>query len=218
MKTIIDTINSYMPKSADRLKSEQIYYTPQVRSDQIAYAVKEYIVGSERKILNQINQIGLKLNYLDFYDIQFADSKNIRNFRNYNEKSTGLNTLVTNRIIKPTLLFINGHFIPWEYIQVAINNSNYYFIITIPDNQVLAEIAIAPIYVQTIALPECFKYAKTDSQLWIDMNKNDYFGQSIQLFGFDVNGVYTPYADAKYVFYNAMPVMVDPSEIGRAHV
>lgn len=211
MKTIIDTINSYMPKSADRLKSEQIYYTPQVRSDQVAYAVKEYIVGSERKILNQINQIGLKLNYLDFYDIQFADSKNIRNFRNYNETSTGLNTLVTNRIIKPTLLFINGHFIPWEYIQVVINNSNYYFIITIPDNQVLAEIAIAPIYVQTIALPECFKYAKTDSQLWIDMNKNDYFGRSIQLFGFDVNGVYTPYADAKYVFYNAMPVMVDPS-------
>ena len=58
MKTIIDTINSYMPKSADRLKSEQVYYIPQVRSDQVAYAVKEYIVGSERKILNQINQIG----------------------------------------------------------------------------------------------------------------------------------------------------------------
>ena len=89
MKTIIDTINSYMPKSADRLKSEQVYYIPQVRSDQVAYAVKEYIVGSERKILNQINQIGLKLNYLDFYDIQFADSKNIRNYSDLHNYDVG---------------------------------------------------------------------------------------------------------------------------------
>ena len=128
MNDIIRIINKHKPKSQQPIVDNQITYIPTVEDDQIECMVPRYMVDSRRVVVAQHRQACFKLQYIKFLPVPP---------RVANEHKSGvwpLWYLVDRKIMYPIMLFINGYFIPWEYIDVVMCHDNYYFCVTVHDD------------------------------------------------------------------------------------
>lgn len=129
MKGIIDTINYYQTRSADKLQSEQLVNIPVIEENQIEYVINGYYLNNRRHLVNPYKTICIKLSYLKSKNIEF----NI--LSQYIDKVTPLIDLVENNIIEPIALFIDGRCVPWttfkgdSVIDVVITPLSYYLLI-----------------------------------------------------------------------------------------
>lgn len=190
MKQIIETINRYKAKSADHLNNQQIAYIPTVNSDQIECLINSYLIDGKRTIIDQANQVCFKLRYLNFKPME--PRKAIK----YKNGSWSIADLVNDDVILPFILFINGVFIPWETITLAIGQENYYVISDLTslkgDKDIYNNFAstIRNVrFAQIVQLPACANYKPNG-----DIDKS--------IFSFDLRGRFEPLKvnTPKYVF------------------
>lgn len=187
MKQIINNINLHKLKSADSLKNQQITYIPTVHDEQIECTVQSFLIDGTITRINQLNQICFKLYYLLFRSMAPRKANRFKN---------GIWTmkyLVDNKVIYPFMLFINGIFIPWETIKLAIGQENFYILVDIdmPENNgdylSFKDKVRDCKYAQIIALPEHVRYDRHAP--------NDKYN----LFTFNTNGEFDSY-NISYAF------------------
>ena len=123
MNQLINIVNRFIAKSADPIRDQQIAYIPRLINDQIDYIINYYILDGKRVPMNPSKQIFIKLKYLKFV------SMNHRKYIKYNSGVFDMQDLVDKHIILPFIVFINGYFVPWEFINIVIDNDNYHLII-----------------------------------------------------------------------------------------
>ena len=148
MNSMIRTINRYKAKSADPIRDQQIAYIPRLQDDQIDYTVSHYIIEGKRFPVNITNQLFIKLRYLKFRSI------NVQKFLKYRSGKFSMQKLVDDKIIMPFMIFINGRFIPWEYISIIIDGDNYHIVIDGSSDNQIALMCRNYDFIQIIALPE----------------------------------------------------------------
>lgn len=148
MNSIIQTVNRYKAKSADPIRDQQVAYIPRIQDDQVDYTVSHYVIGGKRIPVNITNQLFIKLKYLKFRSI------GIQKFLKYRSGEFAMQQLVDDKIIMPFMLFINGRFVPWEYITIAIDGDNYHIAIDGSSNVQLALMCRGCDYIQIVSLPE----------------------------------------------------------------
>lgn len=148
MKQIIENINLHKTKSAGPLKSQQITYIPTVEDDQIECTVPSYLIDGKRTLLNQGYELCFKLNYLKF------KSMLPRKAINYKTGIWSIHHLVSENVIQPIMLFINGKFIPWDCIDIAIGQENYFIVIdSRRDMHYVVDLVRDPKYATIVTLP-----------------------------------------------------------------
>lgn len=123
MKQVIENINLHKLKSADSLKDQQIAYIPKLNKDQIECTVQSYLIDGKRAIIDQARQVCFKLKYLNFKSMPPRKSVTYKN------GIWSMNELIDDNVIFPFMLFINGLFIPWDRIDVAIGQENYFLLV-----------------------------------------------------------------------------------------
>lgn len=148
MNPIIQTVNRYKAKSADPIRDQQVAYIPRLQDDQIDYTVSHYNIGGKRIPVNITNQLFIKLRYLKFRSIS------IQKFLKYRSGEFNMQKLVDDKIIIPFMLFINGRFVPWEYMTIAIDGDNYYISVDGSSNGQLAVMCKGCDFIQIVTLPE----------------------------------------------------------------
>ena len=183
MKQIIENINSYKLKSADPLKNQQIAYIPTVNDDQIECMVFSYLIDGKRTLINQSTQACFKLHYLKFKPML------PRKYIKYKNGIWDIMHLVENNVIFPFMLFINGVFIPWELISIAIGQENYFILVDTSTNDIFKEHIRDVKYAQIVTLPGHVNY------------ENDGFMDYDVLFGFNEYGEFD--TNCKYLFRNS---------------
>ena len=187
MKQIIENINLHKTKSAGPLKSQQITYIPTVEDDQIECTVPSYLIDGKRTILNQGYQLCFKLNYLKFKSM--LPRKAIR----YKNGIWNIQHLVYENVIQPLMLFINGRFIPWECIDLAIGQENYFLVVDAGREMLpyIIDSVRDPKYATIVALPSHVAYER----FYPDMDEN-------VLFAFNDMGEFDS-GNMHYVFRNS---------------
>lgn len=148
MNSTIQTVNRYKAKSADPIRDQQVAYIPRLQDDQVDYITSYYIIGGKRIPVNITNQIFIKLKYLKFRSIS------IRRFLKYRSGEFSMQELVDDKIIIPFMLFINGWFVPWEYMTIAIDGDNYHIAVDGSNNGQVALMCRNCDFVQIVTLPE----------------------------------------------------------------
>ena len=148
MNSIIQTINRYKAKSADPIRDQQVAYIPRIQDDQVDYIVSHYTIGGKRIPVNITNQLFIKLKYLKFRSIS------VRRFLKYRSGEFSMQKLVDDKIIMPFMLFINGRFIPWEYMTIVIDEGNYHITVDGSLNGQVALICRNCDFIQIVTLPE----------------------------------------------------------------
>ena len=162
MNDIIKNINYYMTRSADRLKDEQSSYIPTIEQDQIECTVNSYIMDGKRYLINQYENLCIRLRYLKF------KSNTYRKNEAYNNKNTSMRELVANNIIQPFALFVNGRFIPWDIISISICPNASYLLIDISglDGKPIEFKDLINIkYAQILTLPDYISYHMSNPML-----------------------------------------------------
>ena len=148
MKHLIETVNRYKAKSADPIRDQQVAYIPRIQTDQIDFITSFYILEGKRIPVNITNQLFVKLKYLDYRSIS------IRKFLQYRSGVYNMHDLVNNKIIIPFMVFINGWFVPWEYLQIAIDSDIHHLIINGATNDHIARMCKNCDFIQIVTLPE----------------------------------------------------------------
>ena len=177
MKHIIDSINSYKARSAGPLKNQQKAYIPTVVDDQIECTVQSYLIDGHRTIMNQTKQICFKLKYLNFKPM--PPRKSIK----FKFGIWPMLYLVEEDVIFPFALFINGRFIPWQAIQLAIGQENYYLVVNFDELSELKEYTLKVEYAQIMHIPETLEYVYTDPDDYLNFRD-----ESIVALGFAADG------------------------------
>lgn len=176
MKQIIDNINVHKHKSAGPLLSQQVAYIPSIDPDQIECSVQSYLIDGKRTIVNQSNQLCLKLRYLKFKVME--PRKDIK----YKNGIWTISHLVSNNVLHPFMVFINGVFIPWEYVKVATGQENYYIIIDVKNDEPFKLVTKDPKYAQIINLPNNVRYERfameMDDTILFSFNRNGEFSST----------------------------------------
>ena len=170
---IIKNINAYKAKSADKLKDQQIAYIPTLETDQIECTVSSYILDGQRRIFDQSKYLCIKLKYLKFMHI--APRVHLQHIN----KSWSMEYLVSNSIIHPFALFINGYCIPWSMISVVIGYDMYYLMIDLSISSTIAASITPTTIAQIVRLPD-----NTYEESTIDDIDNT-------IFTFDSNGKFS---------------------------
>ena len=145
---IIKNINAYKAKSADKLKDQQIAYIPTLETDQIECTVSSYILDGQRRIFDQSKYLCIKLKYLKFMHI--APRVHLQHIN----KSWSMEYLVSNSIIHPFAVFINGYCIPWSMISVVIGYDMYYLMIDLSVSSAIAASITPTNIAQIVRLPD----------------------------------------------------------------
>lgn len=185
MNNIIDTITKYKTKSADPIRDQQIAYIPRLEPDQIEYTTRYYILEGQRIVSDISNQLFIKLRYLKFRPLDK------QKMFEYKSGVFDIDDLVNDGIITPFILFINGYFIPWELISVAIDNNNYHIIINAGSNEHYIDLCQNCNFAQIVTLPDYITCIK------------DYTGDlSSTIFTFNSLGVYST-SDIKYALISS---------------
>ena len=175
MTSIIRSINRYKAKSTKPLVDQQIAYVPMVVDDQIECTVQSYLIDGNRHIINQATQLCFKLRYLNFKYMP------PRKFIKYKSGIWKLKYLVDNEVIYPFAIFINGAFIPWEAIDLAIGQDNYYLLIDFSNIQAQKHLIHDIKYAQIMHLPGSMRYVSNPVEAYDDDT----------VFTFDENGLYS---------------------------
>lgn len=148
MNRVIDTINLYKTKSADPIRDQQTAYIPRIQNNQIDYTTSFYILDGKRIPVNITNQLFVKLKFLDFRSIS------IRRMSRYRSGVFKMVDLINDKVIIPFMLFINGAFIPWEYINIVIDSDIYHLIIDGSTNNHISNMCKNCDFMQIVSLPE----------------------------------------------------------------
>lgn len=182
MNHIIETITNYKTKSADPIRDQQVAYIPRLVDDMIDYVIPYYILEGRRVIANVTNQMFVKLRYLKF--VSMPPSRMLQ----YRHSINSMIDLVNNNIIIPFIVFINGYFIPWEYINIVMDADNYYIVFNGNQDKYYADLYKACDFIQILMLPEYAEYV------------SEYTGNSYDaMFTFDEFGQFNP-DTIKYAF------------------
>lgn len=148
MKALIDNINIHKHKDSTHLVNNQIAYIPRVEEDQIEYMCFSYLENGERRLIDQGYQCCFRLRYLRFQSM--PPRKAIK----YKHGVWSMYHLVNNDVIHPFMLFINGRFIPWSNIRLAIGQDNYFLIVHVYNNEFLVPTIRFVRYAQIVSLPD----------------------------------------------------------------
>ena len=166
MKSLINNINYYKTRSANRLRDEQSAYIPTLEEDQIECTVNSYIMAGKRYLMNQYETICIRLKYLKL------KSNTYRMREKYNNKNTSMRELVANNIIQPFALFVNGRFIPWDIISISICPNASYLLIDISGldgKPIEFKDLISIKYAQILTLPDYVRYSNNGESLDYDV-------------------------------------------------
>lgn len=155
MNEVIDTINKYKTRSVIPLHDEQLAYIPAV-TNQAECAVYSYVSGDRRCMTNQTWQACFRLRYLNF------TTMTPRKRKKYMHGAWPMLELIEDEVLYPFLFFLNGVFIPWELITVAIGYENYLIIDATKDenfrpqvrNLVYAQMLHLPYHIDYVSHPE----------------------------------------------------------------
>lgn len=158
MKNIIENINYYKSRSANRLQSEQLSYIPYLEKDQIECTVNTYFMSGKRYIINQYNHLCIRLKYLKYRPGTY------RKRNKYNNLNTPMITLVDEDIIQPFALFVDGRFIPWDIISISICQNSIYLLIDISRLDGKFKNIIGLKNAQILTLPEYVKYSTNEEK------------------------------------------------------
>lgn len=176
MNRIIEAINTHKHKSTIPIIDNQIAYTPLVEDAQVEYMCFNYLIGSDRKLVNQ----GLEACFrMHFIKEKFMPP---RKAVEYSVGEWEYTHLVDNLVLQPFMLFINGRFIPWDLIRVARTREINYVIVDTSKNGNFTPLIRNIKYVQTISLPVHMRYVSKE-------NIKDTDDIS---FTFDEYGIYNP--------------------------
>ena len=152
MNHIIEAITNYKTKSADPIRDQQVAYIPRLANEMIDYVIPYYILEGNRVIANVTNQMFVKLRYLKF--VSMAPHKLLP----YRHSVNTMIDLVNKNIIAPFIVFINGYFVPWEYINIVMDAGNYYLVFNGNQDKYYADLYKACDYIQILMLPEYAEY------------------------------------------------------------
>ena len=148
MNDIIRIINKHKPKSRQPIVDNQITYIPTVEDDQIECMVPRYLVDGRRVVVFQAKQACFKLRYIKFLPVP------PRVANEYKNGEWALWHLVDIKFMYPIMLFINGCFIPWYYINVVMCQDKYYLSVYIyDDNQFYLDLVRDVKWAKIITLP-----------------------------------------------------------------
>jgi len=174
MKHVIENINDYKSRSADKLYDEQVAYIPRLEPDQIECTVRSYHIDGNRKMIPAATQLCIRLKYIKYRPIPY------RRKAEYMNAQHSMLGLVNNDIIQPFALFINGKCIPWGCMRISLCPEAAYITLM---KEMVGEVLRNEIenikYAQILTLPEYVGYAKT-------RNKPDG-----TIFSFDDEGKYS---------------------------
>lgn len=189
MSNITEAITKHKLNSADVLKDQQIAYIPTVDSDQVDYSCSSYLVDGNRNIINISCQACLKLKYLKLQPMP------ARKYIKYQSGIWTMPDLVSDKVVCPFLLFINGIFIPWETISIAMDQEQYYIVIDLSANDYeFYDAFIDTIrdikYAQTILLPN---YTMYTTGVGVSSNLDVFFS-------FDYDGRIAPNRNGRFKF------------------
>ena len=183
MNNIIQDINLYKARSADKLKSQQTAYIPVVNNDQIECTVQSYIMGNRRYPVNPFDQVCFKLRYIELFP-----SVKIKDLHQYQHSKDIVTKLIINKIIRPFMLFINGYMIPWGIIDISLCEEEIYLTVNSSKNYNFFSLTRSVIYANIVSLP---LYTLFSSRIPAG---------SQPMFTFDSNGLYTS-DESKIVYY-----------------
>ena len=124
MMSTKDAVAKYRPSRVNDITDQQIAYIPRWEEDQIECSMPYYVFEGRKVALNPKEFIIFKLKYL-----RFNENMNSIKRRNYRSCKLSIIDLINKKVLKPFILFINGLFIPWHSIDIAIDNDNFYLII-----------------------------------------------------------------------------------------
>lgn len=173
MKNVIENINYYKARSADKLQSQQVAYIPYLEPDQIECTMSTYHMDGKRILVNQTTHLCFRLRYLKFKPIPYRIKAKYLNI------NTSMVKLVGDGIIHPFALFINGIFIPWDIMSISICPEAAYLILDLTglDGKFL-NLASGIKYAQILTFPDYVSYITGPSP-------SDY---GIALFSFNEDG------------------------------
>lgn len=186
---IIQNINKYKTKSSKHLINQQTAYIPMLEDDQIECTVQSYLVDGKRTIINQSTQICFRLKYIKFRPM--SPRKNLK----YKNGIWSFKHLVQEKVIYPLMIFINGYFIPWKFIDIALGQENYYLLISTEKDTYPYNLVRDIEYAQIVTLPQYITYHEYDTPTTVDSDTVFYFN-SVGEFSFD-NAIYTFMREAK---------------------
>lgn len=169
---VIKNINYYKAKSCDKLRDEQISLMPTIDENQIECTVQSYIMDNKRILINQTEQLCLRLKYITYNPI------GVKKRYEYTNVNVPLTDLVDNKIIRPFALFINGLCIPYENISVSICPEAVYLILNLKEPSGFENLVEDIKYAQILQLPNYISYSR-------DLQDNENI-----LFSFNQEGVY----------------------------
>ena len=112
-------ITKYHAERTEAKLGQQLFAIPR-RSDMIEGQAFTYYVGDRRRVaVDFTKEICLHLRYLRI------KSLTPRQYLRFQESTTPMVDLVQYGIIYPFLIFIDGYFVPWEYITVIASQEKY---------------------------------------------------------------------------------------------
>lgn len=189
---VVKSMTSLKTRNSYHLKNQQIAYIPTVEDDQIDYMCQDYLIDGQRHIVKQAfrkdpSDENSRLAFEVCFKLRYLKHKFMEP-RKANKYITGIwkmQDLVHDNVIFPFALFINGRFIPWECMSIAIGKENYYLLSNNGEwGQEFDDILKNVQFAQIVSLPDHFKYESGVK----DINVNDY-ALSFNADGY-YNGIY----------------------------
>lgn len=179
MKQVIENINLHKLKSADSLKDQQIAYIPRLNKNQIECMVQSYLIDGKRTIIDQARQVCFKLKYLNFKSMPPRKSITFKN------GIWDMRELIDSNVILPFMLFINGLFVTWDRIRIAIGQENYFLVVRCDSMYLDNKEDIK--FAQIITLPSHTSLIIDYSRYYMDENTLFAFNERGD---FDVSGIF----------------------------
>ena len=199
---VVKSMTSLKTRNSYHLKNQQIAYIPTVEDDQIDYMCQDYLIDGQRHIVKQAfrkdpSDENSRLAFEVCFKLRYLKHKFMEP-RKANKYITGIwkmLDLIHDNVIFPFALFINGRFIPWECISIAIGKENYYLLVNNAEwGQEFDDVLKNVQFAQIVSLPDHFKYESGVK----DVDVDDY-ALSFNLEGY-YNGIYSDY-QSYYRFY-----------------
>ena len=170
-------ISDYKARSADPIRDQQTAYIAKINDDIIECTMYFYSLQGVDHYIDQSKQILIKMNYMRFATTDYSKIKNYK-FGIYK-----MVDLVSNKIIMPFAIFINGIFIPWDFISIITDGDMYYLLIEMDDTFPSFNTCINYDYIQYLDIPIHGTYSTTRPS---SSNPSIYV-----LMSFDNSGLYT---------------------------
>lgn len=187
--TTQDLITMYKSERSEAKLGQQLFAIPR-KIDIIDSQVMYYYVGDRRRVaVNFQSEICFHLSR--FYTKPMTPEQYMR----FQESTTPMEWLISDNLIYPFMLFINGYFIRWENIMIIASQERYDMLIVGLDPEFFEKVNPTGIIdvenVCTVALPDSIDYIQGGSPI-----------TPKTLFAFDEQGVLTSNDGAYIVIEN----------------